>query len=227
MAFLFSLTCYIGGIDECARLQRLIEWYSDGGILLIGYELFRMLVSGDGRDNSYQRYLLQPGPDLIVVDEGHRISNAQSGISTCLKQVKTTKRIALTGYPLQNNLVEYWCMVDFVRPNYLGTVAEFRNTFQNPINNGLCADSNPSDVKLAKRRMYVLSNLLKPFVKRRDVSYLQDSLPPKHEFVVSLSLSPLQIKLYKAFLQYRDKFLGTDSGGAEVLAGHALLLKIW
>lgn len=71
-------------------------------------------------------------------------------------------------------------MVDFVRPNYLGTLAEFRykeifkkndkvycrNMFENPINNGLCADSNPSDVKLARKRMYVLTKILNPFVKR-------------------------------------------------------------
>ena len=52
------------------------------------------------------------------------------------------------------------CMVDFVKPNLLGTATEFNNRFAAPITNGQYEDSTPIDVKLMKKRAHVLHEML-------------------------------------------------------------------
>ena len=92
-------------------------------------------------------------------------------------------------------------MVDFIRPNYLGTRQEFSNMFERPISNGQCVDSTAQDVKLMRYRSHVLHSLLEGFVQRRGHSVLQATLPNKLEWVLLMRMSTLQRKLYKAFME--------------------------
>ncbi|KAK2968273.1 hypothetical protein RJ640_016205 [Escallonia rubra] len=172
----------------------------------------------------------QDGPDILVCDEAHMIKNTRADITQALKQVKSQRRIALTGSPLQNNLMEYYCvrilqgstclfyspfslcfyddyaecyvvqMVDFVREGFLGSSQEFRNRFQNPIANGQHTNSTSDDVKIMNQRSHILYEQLKGFVQRMDMNVVKKDLPPKTVFVIAVKLSPLQRKLYKKFL---------------------------
>lgn len=230
-----------------ARSKVILDWAKEGGVLLIGYELYRLLslkkmTKRRGRKTArdpeteereaeehkklldeMHAALVKPGPDLIVCDEGHRIKNSHASISVALKQIRSKRRIVLTGYPLQNNLLEYWCMVDFVRPNYLGTKTEFANMFERPIQNGQCIDSTPQDIKLMRYRAHVLHSLLLGFVQRRSHVVLQNSLPQKEEYVLLVRMTPFQRKLYDVFMNevVRTKAVPNP------LKAFAVCCKIW
>eukprot|EP00492_Amphilonche_elongata_P000667 TRINITY_DN1381_c0_g1_i1.p2 TRINITY_DN1381_c0_g1~~TRINITY_DN1381_c0_g1_i1.p2 ORF type:complete len:109 (+),score=27.23 TRINITY_DN1381_c0_g1_i1:1314-1640(+) len=71
---------------------------------------------------------------LIVCDEGHRLKNATGNQTIkALKAIRCSKKIILTGTPVQNNLSELFAMCDFVNPNCLGPLPTFRNTLARPI----------------------------------------------------------------------------------------------
>ncbi|KRZ70944.1 Transcriptional regulator ATRX -like protein [Trichinella papuae] len=178
------------------------RWERDGGVLIIGYELLRylLLCTRKGNRALIEKAFSKPGPDIVVCDEAHRLKNEKSGISQALMQIPTKRRICLTGTPLQNNLLEYYAMVNFVKPDLLGTRMEFLNRFVNPIKNGQMSDSTLGDVALMKRRVHILHNLLCGFVHRIDYSAISETLPPKFEYVLFVRLSSVQRKLYSDYL---------------------------
>lgn len=197
------------------RVHVVKQWHRRGGILIMGYELYRILAlqsSGDEKiaaGNAKHTHLIKqvypllckPGPDMIVLDEGHRVRDHKSKLVKALSHVQTARRIILTGYPLQNHLEEYWTMVNFARPDYLGSLEEFKNRFVDPIENAQCVDSCEADLRLARQRAYILTNELRTLVLRRDQQYLFKQLPPKKEWVIVCKLADQQAKLYRQFLE--------------------------
>ncbi|XP_037405485.1 protein CHROMATIN REMODELING 20-like isoform X1 [Triticum dicoccoides] len=224
-------------LEDVPRLKRLYllnKWRAKGGVLLIGYSSFRNLSLGrhvKEKDTADEiSNALQCGPDILVCDEAHMIKNRKADTTHALKQVKTQRRIALTGSPLQNNLMEYYCMVDFVREGFLGSSHEFRNRFQNPIENGQHTNSTSDDVKIMNQRSHILYEQLKGFVQRMDMNVVKNDLPPKKVFVIIVKLSQLQRKLYRRFLDVHGFSSGTSEkpyqhGG--FFAKYQKLAQIW
>ncbi|KAJ7569529.1 hypothetical protein O6H91_01G082600 [Diphasiastrum complanatum] len=221
------------GRNNFKRAKLLNRWQKLGGVMLIGYTAFRLLSLGKHVRDKLTRdmfcdSLQNPGPDILVCDEAHMIKNSKTDVTQVLKQVRTQRRIALTGSPLQNNLMEYYCMVDFVREGFLGRANDFRNRFQNPIENGQHADSTIQDVKTMKQRAHVLHQQLKGFVQRKDTTVLKDELPSKSVWVISVRLSELQRRLYTRFLEAHGCFKADGKIRRSFLfyAYHSLA-KIW
>merc|ERR1719346_957350 len=173
----------------------------------MGYDMFRNLTNEVGKKfkkkqkEIYQKALVDPGPDLVVCDEGHVLKNLKSALNKAMNKIKTLRRIILTGTPLQNNLSEYFAMVNFVKPNLLGTFNEFKNRFVNPIQNGQHSHSTDRDVRIMKKRSFILNDLLKGCMQRLDYNVLVPYLQPKHEYVLCICLTEFQEKLYKHYLE--------------------------
>ncbi|XP_059207440.1 transcriptional regulator ATRX-like [Centropristis striata] len=224
-------------IKKSLRLQALQRWQRDGGVMIMGYEMYRNFSQPKSIvDKKYQTeiksILVNPGPDFVVCDEGHILRNGASNISKAMNNIKTQRRVVLTGTPLQNNLNEYHCMVSFIKRNLLGSLGEFRNRFINPIQNGQCADSTTKDVRIMKKRAHVLYKMLAGCVQRRDYSELTQFLPPKHEYVLAVRVSPVQYKLYRYYLDHVTGMGSMTNGvkvkiGANLFKDFQVLSRIW
>ncbi|KAI5643330.1 transcriptional regulator ATRX [Phthorimaea operculella] len=222
------------------RAFQLSSWFKHGGVCVLGYEMFRNLSADNPKKfkkkmlKQFQEALVDPGPDLVVCDEGHLLKNEKTSLSQSMNRVRTRRRIVLTGTPLQNNLKEYYCMVQFVKPNLLGKYNEYLNRFVNPITNGQYTDSTEHDIKIMKRRSHVLHNMLEGAVQRRDYGVLAPFLPPKHEYVLFITLTEVQIKLYQHYLDNYSRrplpgkssgFLFPDFQSMQRIWTHPLVLK--
>jgi hypothetical protein len=146
------------GIPLHTRVDTVDDWYNDGGILVLGYEMFRGLVNNTKRKGTEMAALdeeqhaqvlkqLTGGPNIIIADEAHKLKNAAAAVTVAASQFRSRSRIALTGSPLANNIEEYHSMIEWVAPNYLGPAVEFRAKYVEPIQAGLYHDSNPYEVR--------------------------------------------------------------------------------
>uniref|UniRef100_A0A8C3NBJ9 Transcriptional regulator ATRX n=1 Tax=Geospiza parvula TaxID=87175 RepID=A0A8C3NBJ9_GEOPR len=220
------------------RSYMLQHWQDEGGVMIIGYEMYRNLAQGRNVKSRklkeiFNKALVDPGPDFVVCDEGHILKNEASAVSKAMNSIKSRRRIILTGTPLQNNLIEYHCMVNFIKENLLGSIKEFRNRFINPIQNGQCADSTPVDVRVMKKRAHILYEMLAGCVQRKDYTALTKFLPPKYEYVLEVRMTPIQCKLYQYYLDHLTGIVanslqgGRGKAGAKLFQDFQMLSRIW
>ncbi|KAK4322875.1 hypothetical protein Pmani_006392 [Petrolisthes manimaculis] len=213
------------------RANQLTDWWRDGGVCIIGYEMFRRLSNSNNNrmhedmKNIFQETLCNPGPDMVVCDEGHVLKNEKSRLSKAVNQINTKRRIILTGTPLQNNLFEYHCMIQLVRPNLLGSKKEFQKSFVEPIERGQCVDAKTRHVNKMKKRAHILHKMLEACVHRFDYTVLQKFLPPKYEYVISVQMSDIQCKLYRYYLNNLAHV--NHKQGLGLFKDFAVLSRVW
>ena len=177
----------------------------DADVILTTYGVARM---EQARLNQLDWYAL-------IIDEAQAIKNVQAGQTTAIKSLKANLAIAMSGTPVENRLAEYWSIMDFVNPNYLGTLGEFEVQYSHPIE-----QENNQQCLTAFRKATA------PFILRRlksDKSIIQD-LPDKIEQNYTAQLQPMQAELYQKIV--KDSLAELQLYKQEPKKRKGLLLKL-
>lgn len=193
------------------RLETISEWYENGGVMIISYDMLRTIVLNKAtksrpaplagnRHDTVRKHLLE-GPNIIVADEAHTLKNISSAISQVTAQFRSRSRVALTGSPLANNLQEYYAMINWIAPGYLGEYSEFKAHYQEPIEEGLYLDSTGYERRRAMKMLKVLMSDIAPKVHRADITALKGNLKPKVEFLIKVPLTEIQEEAYKLYVK--------------------------
>ncbi|KAH1030799.1 hypothetical protein J1N35_042973 [Gossypium stocksii] len=203
----------VSGIDSFTSPRSLLQ------VLIVSYETFRMHSS---------KFCQSEACDLLICDEAHRLKNDQTITNRALAALSCKRRILLSGTPMQNDLEEFFAMVNFTNPGILGDVAFFRRYYETPIICGREPTSSEEEKKLAAERSSELSAIVNQFILRRTNALLSNHLPPKIVEVVCCKLTPLQSELYNHFIHSKNvkKVITEETKQTKILAYITALKKL-
>ncbi|MHB8767289.1 MAG: DEAD/DEAH box helicase, partial [Deferrisomatales bacterium] len=127
--------------------------------------------------------------NLVACDEAQYAKNPTAQRTSAVKALKARHRAALTGTPVENGLIEFWCIMDFVQPGLLGSWADFRRDYERPIVEG-AADERDGYVQR------LLEKIQGHYLRRLKTEVLKD-LPAKHAHYREVALGDDQFDLYR------------------------------
>jgi len=134
----------------------------------------------------------------LILDEAQYTKNHQSKIYQCARRLRAPFKVAITGTPMENNLMELWSLLSITAPGLFPNPARFRDYYARPI-------ERQGDAELLAQ----LRRRIRPLVKRRTKEQVAADLPEKQEQVLEVELHPRHRKLYQTYLQReRQKVLG-------------------
>jgi len=152
-----------GRSSKAETITNLRRWINAKGrnvtlpVMIVSYETLRTLATE----------LANCEIGLLVCDEGHRLKNGESLTFTTLTSLKVQRRVILSGTPIQNDLSEYFSLLNFANPNFLGSKADFRKNFENTIIRGRDADATDVVKEESEKKLKELGGLVAPFIIRR------------------------------------------------------------
>ncbi|WP_346131717.1 SNF2-related protein [Lentzea roselyniae] len=180
----------VRAISETSRKLGLTldEAVEGADVVVTSYALFRI---------DFDAYSALPWSGLLL-DEAQFAKNHQSKIHQCARLLPAPFKLAITGTPMENNLMELWSLLSITAPGLFPSPTRFREFYALPIEKHGDTD-----------RLAALRRRIKPLVKRRTKEQVVADLPAKQEQVLEVELHPKHRKLYQTQLQReRQKVLG-------------------
>lgn len=203
-------------------IQQLRQWAIASGravtrpVIIVSYETLRLYVDE----------LKNTKIGLMLCDEGHRLKNGDSQTFTALNGLNVSRRVILSGTPIQNDLTEYFSLISFANPGLLGTRLEFRKKYEIPILRGRDAAGSDKDRQRGDECVRELLSVVNKFIIRRTNDILSKYLPVKYEHVVFCNLAPFQLDLYNHFISSPDIKALLRGKGSQPLKAIGMLKKL-
>jgi superfamily II DNA or RNA helicase len=156
-----------------------------------------------------------------ILDEAQYIKNWATSTAKSAKQLKADHRLALSGTPVENHLIDLWAIFDFLAPGFLGKLSDFQKNYVRPIED--------HDLKTLE----ALRARIRPFVMRRKKEDVASELPPKTEQTLFVQFGKSQLGLYnrilkaaKAEIQGRVEEVGLEKSQMTILAALTRLRQV-
>ncbi|CAH2052761.1 unnamed protein product [Thlaspi arvense] len=162
--------------QEAVRMVKLYSWRTKKSVLGVSYHLYKKLA----QNKEFKRMLLEL-PGLLVLDEGHTPRNKKSRIWKALSEVKTGKRIILSGTPFQNNFKELSTVLCLARPDYTEMITSRLHDLSKLSQEGI---NGRFDEEI---RLEELKDMIAPFVHVHKGNILRENLPGRRDCVVVLN----------------------------------------
>ncbi|ODQ83187.1 hypothetical protein BABINDRAFT_159629 [Babjeviella inositovora NRRL Y-12698] len=160
-------------------------------------KVYQVLVMGYEKILTMQEELSKTTFDLIVCDEGHRLKNGANKSLAVLNSLNTERKVVLSGTPIQNDLTEFFQIINFINPGVLGTFAQFQREYIRPIQRGRevnCIEVVREKGEDKAREFIELTNA---FTLRRTNSVIANYLPPRTDLLFFCPPTELQVKLFR------------------------------
>jgi len=185
----FKILCYHGSAKQ--RLLKRRGWTDPNAfhVCITSYQL----ALQDARIFKRKKW------HCLVLDEAHNIKNFKSRRWQCMLNLRTERRLLLTGTPLQNNLMELWALMHFLMPHIFQSHSEFRDWFSAPLTS-MIEGKEAVNQALIQR----LHGVLRPFLLRRLKKDVAKQLPAKYEHIIKCRLSKRQRQLYEEYVSRAD-----------------------
>ncbi|MHB1431900.1 MAG: DEAD/DEAH box helicase [Streptosporangiaceae bacterium] len=134
----------------------------------------------------------------LILDEAQMAKNHKSKIYQCARRLPAPFKLAITGTPMENNLMELWSLLSITAPGLFPDPKRFSEYYARPIERQCNAEL-----------LGQLRSRIRPLMRRRTKEQVAADLPAKQEQVLEVDLHPRHRKLYQTHLQReRQKVLG-------------------